>query len=409
MNSHRSLLLLSLLVNAVLAAGVVYFLRPAAPRVPSASPVRAVVTAPAVSAASSTAVAPAVIVITNRFQWRELESTNYEVFVANLRAVGCPEKTVRDLVLADLRAAFHARMRAESPAVPFWTGGRERARLEREGQERETRLSAEFAALAKRLLGVDWRPDDEIEDDLTNQALTRFIAGPLAEETFQRLAAILEKFDRIKTHLNDAEDGIVLPEDLERRRQARAQFQAELSAVLTPAQMDEFFARVNGVPDASPNLQREAMDVTPAEHRALCVLRSRHFDPLTEMMELEEPSEEEQTRAEAGFQAEVRAFLGDARFADFERSQDDDFRSLYRVAAEDLGRAAVVKAHEVSRLAHSEAERLAADPVLDAADRQQRLAQVTALTEAELRRLLGEKVYRQCREAKLELLPEVKP
>src|SRR4029077_4471693 len=35
--------------------------------------------------------------VTNRFDWRMIESSDYEEYVANLRAIGCPEKTVRDI------------------------------------------------------------------------------------------------------------------------------------------------------------------------------------------------------------------------------------------------------------------------------------------------------------------------
>ena len=74
MEPLRSLLAISLLLNAALAAGLVHFQQPA------------VSTSPAASAQAS---APTMaIFVTNRFHCRELETTNYEVFVANLRSVG---------------------------------------------------------------------------------------------------------------------------------------------------------------------------------------------------------------------------------------------------------------------------------------------------------------------------------
>jgi hypothetical protein len=36
------------------------------------------------------------------FHWSQLESTNYQSYIANLRAVGCPEQTIRDIIAADL-------------------------------------------------------------------------------------------------------------------------------------------------------------------------------------------------------------------------------------------------------------------------------------------------------------------
>ena len=41
------------------------------------------------------------------FNWSQLESTNdYEVYVANLRAIGCPEPTIQDIVRGDAERGF---------------------------------------------------------------------------------------------------------------------------------------------------------------------------------------------------------------------------------------------------------------------------------------------------------------
>ena len=37
-------------------------------------------------------------------RWASVESTNYVDYVANLRAIGCPEATIRDIIAADLTA-----------------------------------------------------------------------------------------------------------------------------------------------------------------------------------------------------------------------------------------------------------------------------------------------------------------
>ena len=92
MNPNRSLLLLSMVLNAALVAGVVYFLWPAKGPVATATATpRGELSPPAAPAVDAVSEPPAVTMVTNRFQWRELESTDYEVFVANLREVlnGC--------------------------------------------------------------------------------------------------------------------------------------------------------------------------------------------------------------------------------------------------------------------------------------------------------------------------------
>jgi hypothetical protein len=42
------------------------------------------------------------------FNWSQLESSDYRTYVANLRSIGCPEQTIRDIVAADLDNAYYA-------------------------------------------------------------------------------------------------------------------------------------------------------------------------------------------------------------------------------------------------------------------------------------------------------------
>src|SRR5437899_635393 len=41
-------------------------------------------------------------VVTNDFHWGQLESEDYRTYIARLRSIGCPEQTIRDIIIADL-------------------------------------------------------------------------------------------------------------------------------------------------------------------------------------------------------------------------------------------------------------------------------------------------------------------
>jgi len=43
------------------------------------------------------------------FRWSQLESSDYRIYIANLRAIGCPEQTIRDIVTADLDTRYSSR------------------------------------------------------------------------------------------------------------------------------------------------------------------------------------------------------------------------------------------------------------------------------------------------------------
>src|SRR5437868_6638046 len=38
-----------------------------------------------------------VVYRTNQFHWSQIESSDYRAYIANLRAIGCPEPTIRDI------------------------------------------------------------------------------------------------------------------------------------------------------------------------------------------------------------------------------------------------------------------------------------------------------------------------
>ena len=46
------------------------------------------------------------------FHWSQVESRDYRAYVANLRTIGCPELTIRDIISADVESLYTARRRA---------------------------------------------------------------------------------------------------------------------------------------------------------------------------------------------------------------------------------------------------------------------------------------------------------
>src|SRR6266436_7828684 len=42
------------------------------------------------------------VVVSNDFRWTQLESEDYRTYIARLRSIGCPEQTIRDLIIADI-------------------------------------------------------------------------------------------------------------------------------------------------------------------------------------------------------------------------------------------------------------------------------------------------------------------
>src|SRR5207245_2433798 len=51
------------------------------------------------------------------FSWNEVETADYPTYIANLRAIGVPEQTIRDIIIADVNALY-ARRRSTEVVTP---------------------------------------------------------------------------------------------------------------------------------------------------------------------------------------------------------------------------------------------------------------------------------------------------
>jgi hypothetical protein len=103
-------------------------------RNPVDAPVNADTLRPGSEAVMSAPVATPATVVTP-FQWSQIESADYPSYIANLRAIGCPEQTIRDIITADVDSNLYAARRQpleEKRAAPTLAG-----RLEAEARLRE--------------------------------------------------------------------------------------------------------------------------------------------------------------------------------------------------------------------------------------------------------------------------------
>src|SRR5258708_18824466 len=49
------------------------------------------------------------------FNWTQVESSDYRTYMANLRAIGCPESTIRDIIGADVTKMYMNRIAGLRP------------------------------------------------------------------------------------------------------------------------------------------------------------------------------------------------------------------------------------------------------------------------------------------------------
>src|ERR1700722_11573100 len=109
----RTILRISLLLNFVALIGLAFLLAAGnssgltrTPSSPTAA-LRVINTTPPISQARVENVAePRPAPAAAPFQWSRLYSSDYHIYVKNLRAIGCPEPTVRAIVVADVDSVY---------------------------------------------------------------------------------------------------------------------------------------------------------------------------------------------------------------------------------------------------------------------------------------------------------------
>lgn len=234
----KRLLLLSLLLNAALAVAV--WLHPAATQ-PVPRPLRGEVRAPAApGGARITDVRPSRSAEPTPWSW--VEHRDPARLVTALRAVGCPEETIRDLVVARVCRRYRSQMLASEEArARSWDYTRNRPRADWQESrwhqeelrnqmltELETLLGPEFAAYRARVLGWDHAPDpDYLGPDQRRQVRE-------LQTRYRQLREDLES-DRTLGTLDAA--GAARLAELARQQRA------ELATLLSPSELAEYVAR----------------------------------------------------------------------------------------------------------------------------------------------------------------------
>jgi hypothetical protein len=273
-------------------------------------------------------------------------------------------------VLSRGRRALEQVSSESAPKVPFWTAGLRRTHAQQEA-ERQSRLSREqILARLERVLGQDmFLEDPKLMDQFEGQAILRFMVGPVPEETFVKVAAKLAWFSEHREALDSRARGVWLDTDEAELAQLRARCRRELATLVPSAELEEMTARMAMLPQID-RVKFETTDLSPAEVRQLSVIRARFSDPLSEPHSIlgRDSLTDEQ---EIELKAAERQFLGEARFAQLERAEDSDFKTLFSLGQDNnLPRDAAAKVFDLRQLTAQEAEQLRQDKPLSEADRE---------------------------------------
>lgn len=332
------------------------------------------------------------------FTWHEVESADYAAYIKNLREIGCPESTIRDIIVADVNQLYaHRREKEIIPAEFEWWKSDLDAEAQRKNNDKLKGLETERRAMLDRLLGPQW--ETTLRDDTADHGginLNGPVLGDLSPEAKDKVYEITQRAQLQMKQLEDAAEKNGRPLDANAVVQIRQQNRSELAKVLSPAQLEEFLLRYS---ETAKKMREEFRGLTllPDEFRNL--FRSR--DPVEDQLALYGASSDPTSaRMEESLTAQreaiLRSTLGPDRYAAYRLGQDPLYRQAL-ITAQQAGVTAnlITPLYQINQATEAELVRIQNDATMTAEQKNEALIAAEAERERTLEKVLGSDAYQK--------------
>jgi hypothetical protein len=395
----KPVLLGSLALNLAALAAVGYLLtqRPATPPPVTAPPVKQ--TTPATRIEKKVITQTVTNEMVKQIDWRAVESDDYKKYIANLRAIGCPEETIKDIIVADVNKLFDARRKEASKdkkKFEFWKSGNPfEDFMNPELLEKNQALARERRAMLKELLGYEPEEKQDIFAALTGGAnpfeqMLDFLPA-------SKQAQVMELFSQYQAKAMKAMGkGAPDAEDLKAMQKIKKEGEAELAKLLTPQEKEQFDLIMSDTANMM-RFQSAGFDYTEQEFRDIFKLRKAFDDEFGDRFgggSLDKDERAKRDSAQKQTDEGLKTLLGEQRFTEYKRSQDWEYQNIAKVAErEALPKEASVKVYDMKKVAEEQAQKLRMDKSLSNEARASALQAIRAETERSVIETLGQKGF----------------
>jgi len=340
-----------------------------------------------------------VVVRRQYFSWQEVESNDYVTYIKNLREIGCPTSTIRDIIVADVNALYaHRRATEVVSADHQWWRSVPDLDAVQQASEKLKSLEDERRQLLTRLLGPGWEnPINPTPPAVrTGISLTGPVLGELPSQTKERvyeIAALTQQKIDAYQEAQKLEGKEADPQELAKLRQ---ESRIELAKVLTPPQMEEFLLRYSSTAFQLRD-ELQGLDLTPEQFRAL--FRAR--DPSDQQMDIYYAGDDpallrRKKELEAGRDAAMQETMGKERYAEYKLYQDPLYRQSQATAEQVGAPPALVKPiYEINQLTQKELQRIRFDTTLTDDEKLDALAAAQAERAKSLQKILTPEVLQK--------------
>jgi hypothetical protein len=381
-------LVLSLLVNAVLAVWVLRSKKAAATRVLQLA--EAVASVQNASGVSKSVPTPR----TDVNLWTALSTEDIHEYMRRLQAAGFSAGAVRALVMMKISELFEKRREGlvtNSRDLPYWRA-RSFSAMDPKQSAESNKLAEEQLSLMSELFGKGNWVDDERFQKSQN---ARF--GNLSSEKIRGILALEQTFSEqvMKLHLSNVKPGATPSPELQEKLNALwEQQRAETEALLTPAERQEYEIH-SGV---AANLLRQDFKTfrpTEAEFKALFPFYQATFEEIRKAAPLDNDENASQpSPLRETLKPQIQAILGPERYADFVQANEPGATRLNQLT-ERLGLpiAAAAQVTAVQKDVSQRADSVRKDPALTSEQRAAQLADLSEEAEVKITATLGDRGF----------------
>jgi hypothetical protein len=336
---------------------------------------------------------PAIIIQTNAFNWSQVESTDYRQYIANLRSIGCPESTIKDIILTDvmhLYAQRRGKYYQNGREFKFWETNEKRHLKQAQLEEREKALAEidkELPAVLRELLGVNYEREVNkyfVDADEDNSRLSF-----LTEEKRAQALELREKFE------GERERAQLLHADADTMRKIDEEQDAAFGGLLTSDEKEQYELSMSPTAD---RLRQQLVGFNPSEAEFKDLYsREKAIDEAYAYRDPNDPATQAARTAEE--QAAMEAFKGELapdRAAQLTQSEDPDYQNLCVLSERfDLPAETSNALLGLRQTAEDEKRQLLANKDIPPDRMAEALRAIQAETQKQARQALGDQAYQQ--------------
>ena len=320
--------------------------------------------------------------------WSALQSDDLTSLVARLRHAGFPPNVIREIVRSQVNARYRTRISelvGPEPNVPYWrsqpyySGSSKR-------YEEVSQIERERAKLLRDLLADDFFATNDVT------AAQRRQFGTLSRQKIDAVQRIEDDYTEMMSQVRAAMNGVTLPEDREKLALLAREKQADLAAILAPEELADYTLRSSAITSMLRG-QLGTFDASEAEFRAIFqqqLTLNEKFPPSMSGGMVSSGDYEQRRQVQQQLEEQLKATLGDARYADYSRATNREFQQLNRLAQRDnLSAETAVQAFSARDRVAAESGRIFDNSALSTEEKRAALQSLAQNTRNQLLATLG--------------------